>query len=173
MSHGISWHPRISISPLARPRNFQGCTATLPQEVRCFCLLLRLPHTLLLQPGYINHHLVPPKASINWHQRPGRQRHAGLTLLTLQLSQFQGCRWSAHWPTATRRPCHLHCSPFTNRFPIAHIPVPKHHLHCSPLGGLITNRSSTTSLLPKPLDQLRSHWPMRVSAKLSHEAGGG
>ena len=107
----------------------------------------------------------PPKASVNWPQRPGRQRHAGLTFLTLRLSQFQGCCWSAHWLTATRHPRHLHCSPFANRFPIAHVPVPKHHLRCSPLGGLITNRSSTTSLLPKPPDQLRSHWPLRVSVK--------
>ncbi len=166
MSHGVSWHPRISIYPLAHPRDFQGCTATLPQEVRCLCLLLRPPHVLLLQQGHPNHHLLPPKASVNWPQWLDRQRHAGLTLLTLQLSQFQGCRWSAHRLTATRRPRHLHCSPFVNRLPIAHVPVPKHHLRCSPLGGLIMNRSSTTSLLPKPPNQLRSHWPLRVSAKL-------
>ena len=108
----------------------------------------------------------PPKASVNWPQWPGRQCHAGLTLLTLQLSQFQGCRWSAHRLTATRRLYHLHCSSFANQFPIIHVPVPKHHLHCSPLGGLIMNRSSTTSLLPNPSDLLRSHWSLRVSAEL-------
>ena len=33
-------------------------------------------------------------------------------------------------------------------------------------GWPITNKSSTTFLLPKPPDQLRSRWPLRVSAKL-------
>jgi hypothetical protein len=56
--------------------------------------------------------------------------------------------------------------PFANRFPIAHALVPKHHLRCSPLGGRITNRSSTTFLLQSPPAQLRSHWPLRVSANL-------
>ncbi len=110
-------------------------------KVRCLCLLLRPPHALLLQQGHPNRRLLPPEASVNWPQWPNRQRHAGLTLLTLQLSQFQGCRWSAHRLTATRRPRHLHCSPFMNRLPIAHVPMPKHHLRCSPLDGLITNRS--------------------------------
>ena len=166
MSHGISWHPRISVSPNVWLRDFQGCTVTLPQEVRCGCQLLRPPLALLPQPGYPNHQLAPSGALIIWSQRRGRQHHVGLFLLTLQLSQFQGCRWSAPWPTATRHPCRLHCSPFANQLPIAHIPVPKHHLRCSPLGGLITNKSSTTFLPPKLPDQLRSHWPSQVSAKL-------
>ena len=166
MSHGVSWHHRISVSPFIQLRDFQGCTVMLPQEVRCCCQLLRPPLLLLSQLGYPNHQLAPIGASVIWIQQPGRQRHVGLTLLTLWLSQFQGCRVSAHRPTATRRLCRLHCSLFTNRFPIAYVPVPKHHLCCSPLGGLITYKSSTTSLPPKPPDQLRSRWPSQGSAKL-------
>jgi hypothetical protein len=137
----------------------------LPQEVGCLCRLLRPSLACLLQPGHPNRRLLPPEASVNRHPRLGSQRHAGWTLLTLRLSQFQGCHWSAHRLTATRPP-RLLCSPFVNRLPIAHVPTPKHHLRCSPLGGRIMNRSSTTSLLQKPPAQLRSHWPLRVSAKL-------
>jgi hypothetical protein len=163
LNHGVSWDPRISGHLRARPRDFQGCTATLPQDVRCLCLLPRPPLAFLLQPGHPTHRLLPPKASVNKPPCLGRQHHAGWTLLTLWLSQFQGCRWSAHRLPATRRPRLLQCSPFANRFPIPHAPEPKHHLRCSPLGGRITNRSSTTSLLQKPPAQLRSHWPSRVS----------
>jgi hypothetical protein len=164
-----SWRllaPRISSHPQARPRDFQGCTATLSQEVWCLCLLHLPPHALLLQPGHPNRHLLPPEASATRPPRLGRQYRSGWTLQTLGLSQFQGCRWSAHRLTATRCPFLLYCSPFVNQFPIAHVPVPKHHLRSSPLCGLITNRSSTTSLQQKPPAQLRCHWPLRVSAKL-------
>ncbi len=102
MNRGFSWHPRISGHPRAHPRDFQGCTATLPQEVWCLCLLLRPPLAFLLQPGHPTHRLLPPKASVNKPPHLGRQHHAGWTLLTLRLSQFQGCRWSAHRLPATR-----------------------------------------------------------------------
>ncbi len=56
LNHGVSWHPPISGHLRARPSNFEGCTATLPQEVRSLCLLRRPPlvFLLLLQPGQPN-----------------------------------------------------------------------------------------------------------------------
>ncbi len=155
-SHGISWHPRTSVSPIVRRRDLQGYTVTSPQEVGCCCHLLQLPCSLPPQIGYPHHRLAPASSSFIRSRRPGRQLHISLTLVTPQLSQFHGCCASARHPRAVLCPLRLQLSPCANQSAITHVSVPKHHLHCLHLANLITSKPSTTFPPPKPPSLLMS-----------------